>query len=224
MARIILDYSANTFKNDPKLIKRAINEIKQVDTGRHEIIFKTQLFTKAGDNIPCTHESFKYMYEYGNSKGYKVTASVFDKESLDFLLKFDIPFVKIANRRDLDYLTNLIPRGIMIYKSMDSISLNYDDNGYIETDNPYDIYFACVSEYPAKIESYTENVLFDSLENISDHTVGLEMFKGIKSGKYKKELSRINLKRWEKHLKLSDSTGLDAGSFAITPQELKEIL
>lgn len=214
MAEIILDYSANTFRNDKALIKRAIDEIKAIDTGKHSIVFKTQLFVKCGDNIPCTHESFEYMYEYGNSQGYKVTSSVFDKESLDYLLKFDVPFIKIANRPDLYPLMDFIPRGIPIYVSQDGRSNLFSIRMTMRDRELY-----CVSKYPADISDYQrfidEKNLYGCPDCWSDHTIGLDFFK---NGTPKKIII------FEKHLKLSDSTGLDAGSFAITPQELSEIL
>jgi sialic acid synthase SpsE len=209
VAQIILDYSANTFKNDKKLIKRGIDEIKKIDSGKHEIVFKTQLFIKAGDNIPCTHESFEYLYEYGNSQGYKVTASVFDKESLEYLLKFDVPFIKIANRPDLYWLKN----EILEYKQKNNIPQHSEPlvymsfNKKIEAGLEGSYAFYCVSEYPAKIDDYPS-----SYKLLSDHTEGLDLFIISKPEK------------WEKHYKLSDSTGLDAGSFAVTAEDLKEIL
>jgi len=206
LTQIILDYSANTFKNDKKLIKRGIDEIKKIDSGKHEIIFKAQLFIKAGDNIPCTHESFEYLYEYGNSQGYKVTASVFDKESLDYLLRFNVPFVKIANRSDLYWLAGEIKRKTPVYVSIKSP---------VMSDRPKlcDVVMACVSQYPATIEQYKDS--FGGAiwwPNISDHTENWDLYNLAKPSVY------------ECHYKLNDSTGLDAGSFSRTPEQLKEIL
>jgi sialic acid synthase SpsE len=77
----------------------------------------------------------------------------------------------------------------------------------------------CVSEYPSNIEKYQNiiNEIESLLEcklslNISDHTVGLDLYK-----RYKPRI-------WEKHFRLPESTGLDAGPFAIKPEELREIL
>jgi len=64
-----------------------------------------------------------------------------------------------------------------------------------------------VSKYPSSIDDYSDNAPF-----ISDHTIGLELW------------HRNKPLIWEKHYKLPDSTGLDAGPFAITPDELKEVL
>jgi len=214
--QIILDFgSGNTCNNDKKYIKRMIDELKKVDTGKHEVVIKWQLFKEAGDNIPLTHDCFDYAYDYAKKLGYKTTASVFDVNSLKFLLQYVIPFVKISCRKELYHLIDLIPRGIPVYVS-------YDNRGYLPAHGQY-TKLPCISLYPASIDSYNAayrrlNTLtaFGS-ENrypgtVSDHTVGLELVKTYKP------------KIWEKHYKLPDSTGLDAGSWAITPKELKEIL
>lgn len=208
VAQIILDYSANTFKNDKKLIKRGIDEIKKIDSGKHEIVFKTQLFIKAGDNIPCTHESFEYLYEYGNSQGYKVTASVFDKESLDYLLMFDVPFIKLSNDSKLLY------DGVF----MDALRTSPKYNLYASVSKPALDYriseqLICISEYPASKEAYRNALEFCKKNpNISDHTEDWDIY------------NEHQPKIYECHYKLPDSTGLDAGSFARTPEMLREIL
>lgn len=213
MSQIILDFgSGNTCKNEPAIIMRMIDELAKVDTRKHEVVIKWQLFIKAGDNIPLTRQSFDYAYDYAAKVGYKTTSSVFDLQSMRFLLYYDIPFVKIANNRNLDWLIGEVPRKIPVYVS---ISRNYkigDSRMLYDNEDGYKK-LACVSKYPAKPEEYKETFLHDQLCNgISDHTIGLDLF-----NKYKPEI-------WEKHYKLSDSTGLDAGPFAITPEELKEIL
>jgi hypothetical protein len=62
---------------------------------------------------------FEYAYYYARDKGYKTTASVFDEFSLYCLLKYNIPFVKIANRPDLYWLAGEVPRKIPVYMSGD---------------------------------------------------------------------------------------------------------
>lgn len=210
MAQIILDVSANTHKNDWKYLKKMLDELKKVDTGKHEIIIKHQLFTKAGENIPLEHEIFKKAYKYAEKLGYKTTSSVFDKESVEFLLQFNIPFVKIANNRKLDYLVNRIPREIPLYISYGSV----EELKTAESVNTTRM--LCVSEYPATLEKYEE--AFD-LEyyvkcgyGISDHTTNFDLF-----NKYKPEILEV-------HYALEDSTGLDAGEFARIPTMLAEIL
>jgi hypothetical protein len=206
MSQIILDISANTFKNDEAYYKRMIDELSAVDTRKHEVILKWQLFEESEFNIRARKALFVPLSEWAfKVHRYKTTSSVFDIESLRFLLEcelpYDLPFIKIANNRKYDWLIGEIPRKYKVYKSVDRIPvINWQFNNGIEE-------LWCVSEYPAPIEKYP-----DWCKTISDHTVGLELF------------HRNQPVIWEKHYKLSDSTGLDAGDFAITPEGLKEIL
>lgn len=207
--QIILDISANTHKNDRDYYKKMIDELAKVDTHRHEIILKWQLWThKMGDNKQANLSFFRMMSKWAwKGYGYMTTASVFDIESLKYLmgvdLPYELPFIKIANRRNLDWLIGEIPRKYVVYKSLDDepnyMETYYGDSGVIP--------LFCISKYPADISNYPLWV-----DYISDHTVGLELF------------HRNKPFIWEKHFKLSDSTGLDAGDFAITPEELRSIL
>jgi sialic acid synthase SpsE len=216
MARIILDFgSGNTCRNDWQYVKRMLDELKAVDTGKHEIIIKHQLFLQAGENIPLDRKIFEAAYIYAEQLGYKTTASVFDKESLDFLLQFDVPFVKIANRRELDWLIGEVPRRVPILVSLDKkaegeYALYIRLTGEI---SQFDRYLCCVSNYPAKIKDYERTFKFwDLQQGISDHTTDFELW----------EKCQPKIIEW--HYKLEDSTGLDAGPFARTPTQLAEVL
>jgi sialic acid synthase SpsE len=223
---IILDFgSANTCQNDTKYIKRMYDELKAVDTRKHEVIVKWQLFEKAGENKPLLPECFEYAYEYGTKLGYKVTSSVFDKNSLDFLLRFDPCFVKIANNRNLDWLIGCVPRKVPVVVSAKNLAERCSLNLL-----GADTILACVSKYPATKTDYEDTFCatfnwpsdYKTLRGfikakfckhgISDHTTNWDLF-----NKYKPEILEV-------HYKLSDSTGLDAGPFARTPEQLAEVL
>jgi sialic acid synthase SpsE len=209
MSQIVLDFSSgNTCRNDPSYIKRMIDELKAVDTGKHEVIIKWQLFEKAGDNIPLERKAFSYAYAYAKTLGYRTTASVFDGFSLHALMPYDVPFIKIANNRKLDHLIGLIPRRFPVYVSVGSWTERASLHQYSDVTAMF-----CVSKYPANIEEYEKTFsAFALRSNVSDHTIGLELF-----NKYKPDI-------WECHYKLDDSTGLDAGAFSKTPRELAEVL
>lgn len=205
VSQIILDISANTHKNDDQYYKFMINELAKVDTHKHDIVLKWQLFEYQGDNEKADVHTFQDMARWAwVEHRYKTTASVFDIESLnrliyaDSILPYDLPFIKIANRQDLYWLVGEIPRKYRVLRSVSTLKEYYDDK-----ETP----LFCVSEYPARIGKYPYGVAY-----ISDHTSGLCLW-------YRNKPSI-----WEKHYKMSDSTGLDAGCFAITPEELKEIL
>jgi len=204
--QIILDISANTHKNERAYYRKMIDELVKVDTKKHEVILKWQLFNKQGKNYRPEPFMFIEMAQWSYlTYGYKTTTSVFDLPSLDWLLSwplpYELPFIKIANNRELDWLIGEIPRKYKVYKSVGTMREYYDDR----EGGVYPLF--CVSEYPANIKDYPKTI-----QRISDHTVGLELY------------HRNHPYILEKHYKLLDSTGLDAGDFAITPSELKEIL
>lgn len=212
MSKIILDFgSANTHKNDIKYLTRMFDELFEVDTGKHEIIIKHQLFESAGNNIPLNPDVFDFAYEYAKVNGYETTSSVFDINSLKFLLDYDIPFVKIANNRRLDKIIGEIPRKIPVYISVGNKNQYTDilENQELKVD----IILACVSKYPTDINCYIKNFdLYDLKNAISDHTTNFNLF----------ETYEPDIIEW--HYKLEDSTGLDSGDFARTPKQLKEVL
>jgi sialic acid synthase SpsE len=188
------------------------DELKAVDSGKHEIVVKWQLFERAGDNIPLTQFAFDYAYWYGEKLGYHVTASVFDNDSLQFLLQYKIPFIKIANNRKLDELVKYIPRTVPVYISIgDSFAVL--NNSQLDYATNRDVYLACISQYPAKMKDYEHAFSACQLhQGTSDHTADFELYRTYKP------------KIIEWHYKLADSTGLDAGTFARTPEQLREVI
>lgn len=190
MSRIILDISANTHKNNWDYLKLMLDEVKRVDTRKHEIIIKHQLFEVAGANIPLDTDIFYKAYHYAKEVlGYQSTSSVFDLLSLKCLLNYDVPFIKIANNRKLDWLIGEIPRKIPVY-----VSRSTGD----KLDKTKATLLCCVSNYPANKNDYKFNGE-DLKFAISDHTTNWDLF-----NKYQPEI-------YEVHYKLEDSTGLDAG-------------
>lgn len=217
MSRIILDVgSANTHKNDWEYLKLMLDNIKAVDTGKHEIIIKHQLFEKAGENIPLDRDLFYTAYYYAKETlGYQTTSSVFDLSSLKCLLNYEVPFIKIANNRKLDWLIGEIPRKIPVYVSVGEQSPEFEDYRNVVDFNKKvnKIELCCVSEYPTTIEDYEKYFgEFSLVDAISDHTTNWDLF-----NKYNPHILEI-------HYKLQNSTGLDSGLFARTPEQLKEIL
>lgn len=203
---IILDFgSGNSCLNQLVEAQRMIDALARIDHQR-KCIIKWQLFEKCGDNVPLQRSIFAKAYTYAwEIYGYETTASVFDKPSLDFLMRFDVPFVKIANNEKYYPLIQMVPEGIEIIKSVGSPE-GFKDNC---------TFLCCVSEYPATIKQYEKVFKKAQLKRgISDHTEGLDL--------YKKYLPEI----WEKHFVLERGipTNPDSGPFAILPEELMEIL
>ena len=206
MAQIILDISPNTHKNDYEIIHRMIYAIRDIDTHKHDIVFKTQIFKEAPPNLPILPDALNFFGFAAKLAGYKWTASVFDLDSLNLLMKYEseIPFVKIPCRPELYWLAGEIKRKIPIYQSE---SPDWDRYGSFNVD----VVLKCVPKYPASAEEY-ESIFFHFIDGISDHTVGFKLWYT-----YKPSI-------WEVHYKEPTSTGPDAGPFAKTAEDLKEIL
>ena len=205
---LILDLGSGNSLPDAETAIKLIDEIKKRDTGKHLITLKTQLFESAPPNVPLDIDVFGEAWGYASSKGYHLTSSVFDGESLMYLLQFDteewrLPFIKIACRPDLYWLIGEIPRRIPVYVSHDEPP----PECYVESKN--DTTMQCVSKYPAGYDDYMP-VFSDA---ISDHTVGWKIF------------NEIQPQILEKHCVLEhNDTNPDAGAFAVTLSELEEIL
>lgn len=203
MSQFIIELgSGNTCRNDVGLVREMIDAVAVVDTGKHEVVLKWQLFENQPPNEPLLWRTFAYAYGYACERGYETAASVFDVSSLRFLEQFDVPFVKIANRPDLYWLEDETELNIYM-----SYRTKRPDERAWKTP------MACVSHYPATVEDY---LLFEDWElqsAISDHTVGWRLYH-----KYKPDII-------EKHFVLEHSDdNPDAGPFAVTPTELSEVL
>lgn len=198
MSEIILDLGSGT--NVPHM-KKMIDAIEAIDTGKHDIVFKTQLFNDIPPNLPLTHDQFDDVYMYARAKGYECTSSIFDDASLEFLLEYEIPFVKIACREHLYKYIDEVPASTMVYVSV-----------YDKWIPKADVRLICVPHYPADMADYRRLIMHKTASGISDHTVGVELFH-----EFVPDI-------WEKHLRLPECTGPDAGEWAALPEDLKEIL
>jgi sialic acid synthase SpsE len=136
------------------------------------------------------------------------TASVFDADSLDFLLRYDVPFVKLAN---LDYTRMYwrdVPRDIDLVVSVGN---NAEFADWSER-NVQGV-MACISEYPADGLDYTTHFRDDFLRRgISDHTTGVD-------------LHRVFMPEWyEKHFVTDDVPMDKPRPYCAGPEQVKQIL
>ena len=195
--------SGNTCRNSIDYVKRMIDTVISMDKKRHSITFKWQL-EKADPpgQKKLDREVFKAAYQYAADKGYPTTSSVFDEESLEFLMGFQIPFIKIACQPKIYHLTLAIPRGIPILLSIDP-----RDKSSHRVWPPFTP-LVCIPEYPAKLEDYPYGA-----QGYSDHTSGLALW------------NYYHPVIWEKHFVLERSSdNPDAGEFALTPDQLAEVI
>lgn len=210
MSEIIIDIgSGNTLTSSSVGIK-LIDEVIKRDTGKHKIVFKFQFFNFAPPNKPISFNVFAILFKYILEKGYDVTSSVFDTDSLKYLIgeaeynHYTLPFIKIACQPKLYWLIGEIPRKIPVYVSV------YD------TLCPWPVSrMFCVPKYPATLKEYEniEKIGFQSDGFISDHTVGLDLW------------HKYRPLHWECHVVLKrDKNNPDAGPWAKLPSDLEGVL
>lgn len=214
MSKIVLDFgSGNTCDNELPYIRNMLDSLAEVDSLNHQVIVKWQLFKSQGNNKRLSHISFDYAYNYAKTLGFQTTASVFDIESADFLLKnYDIPFIKISCNRHNYMLIDYIGSKVPIYASY-SYYENQNNSINKELSSKCDVVLACIPKYPSLPIDYKRVFSEEELSKaISDHTDNFKLFK------------EYNPRIIEWHYKLEDSTGLDSGTFARTPEQLKEVL
>jgi hypothetical protein len=123
---LILDLgSGNSCRNS---IDYACQMVKAVaDLQLPDVVIKWQLFKESGNNVPLMLEVFERAYRYAAIHGIRTTASVFDKDSLDYLLTFGVPFVKIVNRHiGSQMLVNDIPDEMPIVISVENPDFKTD--------------------------------------------------------------------------------------------------
>lgn len=201
---LILDIGSGKSLHNVHRAMEMIDRVKAVDSGKHKIVLKAQLFQNAPPNVPLDHDAFDAIYHYAKAIGYPMTASVFDNDSLAFLLRYKIPFVKIACRTDLYWLIGEVPRKFPVYTSVAT---------YFEWPTGSNIALMCVRDYPASIDEYVRRFGDREMKYVSDHTSGWELY------------HRAEPRILEKHLcPEREPDNPDSGTFAVTPEELKEIM
>jgi len=213
MSRIIIECgSGETCKNDKSIVRRMIDAIAKLDQGKHEIVYKWQLWLDPPVGSPPDLTQldwlvFDYAYSYAEELGYQTTASVFDRAATKLLLGYPIPFVKIAARREFYPLIDLVPRGVPVLASAPDFSTGETLYSLWNVDVLY-----CIPQYPASRTLYETTFGGGLYRGISDHTDSVELWHEYRPLVY------------EKHLKLEDSTGYDAGAHAALPEAFGTIL
>lgn len=207
MSLVILDMgSGNSCKNDVDYAKCMIDTVAAVDSHKHNVILKWQLEDKDPPGQKRLDRAvFTLAYEYATEKNYLTTSSVFDYKSLAFLLQFpNIPFVKIACDPKLYGMALGIPARIPVFISVAGRAVLPIHCNFLH----------CVPKYPATLEEYEAMFHPTMLKaSVSDHSPGLELWE-----KYQPQI-------FEKHLVLErEENNPDAGPFAITPDQLREVI
>lgn len=164
--------------------------------------------------------------EYAESLGLICFSSPFDKSSVDFLEKMNVPAYKIASFEitDIPLIEYVALKGKPIIISTGIATLN-DINLALETckksGNEQIILLKCTSSYPAPLEEVNLLTIpdmkkrFNTIIGLSDHTLGISV-----------PIASVALgaKIIEKHFILDRKLGGPDASFSLEPYEFKQMV
>lgn len=209
---IILDLGGgDVCQNNKEYITQLIDSISMVDTDRVCVI-KWQMFISIPDKTPLKRDLFHYAYYYARDLGFETTASFFDGDSLDFIMRYNVPFIKIASQ---EYLRSYRSD---IFKAQTVNNDKIIRKAVVASRTPWsqpmdcDMLMCCIQEYPASAYKYESLFSTDQLRaGISDHTDSIELYK------------KYTPKVYEKHYTL-DNVSNKPREYALRPDGLKELL
>lgn len=105
-----------------------------------------------------TYEEWEKVNDYAKNRGILFTASVFDTEGVDFLIKLQVPFIKLASSdlNNTELISYVAQKHIPLIISTGMASLeevSRSANIYLELNNPsFLTILHCVSVYPCELE------------------------------------------------------------------------
>ncbi|NFE73496.1 pseudaminic acid synthase [Clostridium botulinum] len=245
---IIAEMSANHLQN----FENAVKLIKAVkDAGADAI--KLQTYTPDTITIDCDNEYFQinqntiwdgttlhklYREAYtpwewqprlkkiAEEEGLICFSSPFDKTSVDFLEKMDVPAYKIASFEinDIPLIEYVASKGkpIIISTGIATISEIHEAiNACKKVNNNQIILLKCTSAYPSPMKDMNLKTIpnisetFNVISGISDHTLGIEV-----------PIASIALgaKVIEKHVTLLRADGGPDAKFSLEPHEFKNMV
>lgn len=183
---IIVDLGAgDATRNDIGYVKEVMRELPV------GVVAKFQLFTDIKGLTPLDRRVVAEAMVFATEKNRcQVTASVFDEDSLAWLLgiRCKVPFIKIAARMNLWKLIDKTPDLVPVVASVAWEWWSEEMHGRF-FHRPM-AYMACVPKYPATVRDY--EVRFGGLLNlgVSDHTVGMDLYNDYRPKLYERHFDQ----------------------------------
>ena len=164
-------------------------------------------------------EWYDELFSHADRLGIEIFGSVFDEKSADFLSQFNSEKVKIASPeiidlKLIDYASRLFER-VIVSTGMSSKKEVFEAATVVKEKRKYLTLLQCVSEYPAKPESYNLQGLkylstFSNSYGISDHALADTASIGAVA---------LGATLIEKHFTLNRSEGGIDSHFSLEPNE-----
>ena len=208
---VVLDIGSGASLPTKKEAEKVVSMVASLNSRRHRVILKPQLFKNIPPNKELSHEVYEHLVALCQAEGLELAASVFDEASLHVALTYGVAHIKIACRPDLYWLAGKVPREVPVHVS-------WDCRGQEPTLPKVDVRLACVPSYPAEWTDYNQDSRYmesGEWSAISDHAVGLTLWE------------KCDPEVWEKHFVLEPNNPDNPdsmGGFAMDPDQLREAL
>lgn len=212
---IIFDVgSASLSNNDKFYYDRLVDMLCDLFPIRYwkRVVLKAQLFVDRLWGVLLDRRVFEYFKSIAQKEGFQVTASVFDQESLEYLIEDkNIPFVKIAAIKELYPLIAKVPRKTAVVVSVtDSFEWSRLQEAFPDT-----VLMACVRQYPSLVKQYEGMFQREVLrEGISDHSIRDASFA---------LFDTYNPRVYERHIALNETRKDKDRMYASYEEDIKEL-
>lgn len=208
MVRIIAEIGS-THNNKLEYCKEAIDRCLDmgVDAIKFQLFPKEKKYLESG-NIWLDPETYLEAADYARQNLLDCSASVFDEDSFDFLMRTYPPFIKFSysKKDEIAWIQEAIENTEVIV-SCDIMTDRSIPNGVTK--------LFCLPFYPVYYKVQFDH-LFPRFDGFSDHTLG-----------YDQTLEAVTMgaKIIEKHMKLDHSDIICPDSyFALAPHEMKHMV
>jgi N,N'-diacetyllegionaminate synthase len=187
---------------------------------------KGESFYELAQRLELTYDEQRELHRYAYGIGIPWISSVFDGESLEFLLELKVPVLKVASGELTNFpLLKKVAKTrlpLIVSTGMASLSEIAEVMAHLKAHRAKEIYLMhCVSWYPSKIDDMNIKVM-DTLLNkfkvpvgFSDHTLGISVALGARAR---------GIKFFEKHFALSKKDFGPDHAASLEPQELQQFV
>ena len=211
---LILDIGS-THLGDPKLLKQHID-----CASRLPVKLKAQLFPReaAGPNTYLPLEMYREAWEYAESKEVTMFSSVFSIPLAIELSAIDNSQVKLSYS-----MRGMLPT--MLDPSLPLFDFVYMSIPYTEAPRVHDpqvAYLLCIPEYPVLHDIPVRSIDWEMFDGFSDHTLGIKQTVDLIHAV--QDTGRIRRFTIEKHVRLLDSRACPDSTFAITWDQVEELI
>lgn len=194
------------------------NEIKDSIFGKIKYIDYKEL-------LEFGKKEYDIIDKYCKDINIKWTASIWDEESLHFISKYNIPFIKIPSARCNDYklLKEINILGLPIVLSNGGITNSQLDNAIKQLNNIQDIsILQCNANYPSKNNELDIKHIIELKDKYPNYKIG---YSGHEQG-YIPTLvaSSIGADIIERHITLDKNSKGSDHKASLEPHELKELM